>query len=266
MRVFFGIILFCGGLNLQAICQFTGGSFDGSHAILLLETFSHQFHGGSEDGSTSLELNSGTSEIYAGGDGDGHHAFEHISSTTLYVGGFGGGYDLATLSGNSVIGFTGGNGSGYILSTLFSDDIPPPFTGGQGDGYSQLTIRTLIWTGDFGTNWNDAGNWNRFIVPTSLDIAFIPNNKPNYPLLDGGYLCIGDVSCPDSVTYVARSVGIAANGRIDGTNGLRINNAGEFNVRGTLNLYDLSFPFIVFRNLEPGQLILGPGAEVTMKR
>ena len=244
MRVFFGIILFCGGLNIQAICQFAGGSFDGSVAVSLLDTFSHQFHGSSQDGSASLEYDSGKSELYAGGDGDGYHLFQQVSGAPIFVGGFGG---------------------GHILSTLISHDIPPPFTGGQGDGYSQLTIRTLIWTGDFGTNWNDPDNWNQSMIPSKLDIAFIGNGKPNYPLLDGGYLCIGDITCPDGLIYTARGIGIATNGRIDGTNGLRIGNAGEFQINGILNLYGLTAP-VVFRNLDAGQLILGSGAQMMMQR
>lgn len=201
------ILLFstaCATLVAQSNIIFLGGTGEGSSLTCVESVVSNQiFKGSIADGYTSTRIfSTSNGAIYAGGAGDGVHSERFTQSVTnaIYAGGFGDGENSARFIqsvSNAIYAGGGGDGSD---SRRFTDQINNAmFAGGIGDGFDKrnatttinnqifagatgdgadlgrfsINLPTIVWHGNFNSNWNVASNWNLNRVPTIEDQVII---------------------------------------------------------------------------------------------
>lgn len=88
-----------------------------------------------------------------------------------------------------------------------------------------------VWTGNNGTNWNDAGNWDSGIPNEFLD-ARIPTGLTNYPNVPAGMIC-KDLNVENGATVTMNNSGdLSIHGNWD-NQGIYIDNGGTINLIGT---------------------------------
>lgn len=208
--------------------------------------------------------------IYEGGDGGGYSMQSTMSGDYyLFDGGDGSGYSMQSdLSGDSYT-FEGSSGSGYsstkwvMVNNLY-------YLGGANDGYSSIQMdaqsngffeggngegyvmeekcEDFIWTGDIGTGWGVAGNWNYNIVPDLKRRAIIPAGVPSFPFVNAGIFAIGDN--PNNGAFVCGELWIQEDALLVTRINNKVENYGYILVDGTMQVKNSSSD--AFQNLGNG--------------
>ena len=173
--------------------SYTGRSTTRAVIVLLMALAScnpsalAQFTGGNADGYSQGEFEPSGS-IFNGGYQDGFGQSYYNSSGTLYRGKYHDGFEVSTF-----------NSPGSI------------HRGDTTDGYaSALFLYYHKWTGNVGTGWLVAGNWEGNVVPTEDIRVRIPGDAAHMPGVNAGTFKIGTDSGAD-YTCKALWVGEGAN-------------------------------------------------------
>jgi hypothetical protein len=102
-------------------------------------------------------------------------------------------------TGNGSYGGTG-SGANNLNATFFS----------AGAGLISINVKT--WTGNSGTNWNTAGNWNPSGVPLISDNVVIPAAPSNQPAISTAATCLNLLmSTSSALTVSSNTLTIAGN-------------------------------------------------------
>jgi hypothetical protein len=154
----------------------------------------------------------------------------------------------------------GGVGDGLALRELLRPMNTQDFYcgGGSGDGFvhynsSMLYLGLGIWTGLTNRDWNNQTNWKHSLIPGELSTATIPEDCPNYPVLNTTFSIksqFGEIKC----------------GRLDVLAGANFTSrhpveiAGELNINGTYQHIDPDTN--TFTVIEPGQVLVKSGGQL----
>ena len=172
---------------------FKGGFGDG----FAIDTASQEFLditiGGVGDGFSNSSVENFFSDFTKGDVGDGFstNSFTNNFADFCY-GGIGDGYTSKELNLEFLDFTSGGDADGFSLSSSATNDFNEVFKGGDSDGYAYDKYGHIIfWTGNEGTGWNVAGNWENGIIPNYCNPVVIPAGVPNFPAVNAGLLRIG---------------------------------------------------------------------------
>ncbi len=190
------------GLSLNDVDYFRGNMADGFHrknrSILLTPVFAGQngdgfdrwrrdvsavpmFSGLNEDGHDQM-FRDQTFLLYVGGDFDGFDDWYRMVVPFSFIrGGQGDGYWRAEEDYSNVSISKGASRDGAHLKVR-SVHYLSYYKGLDQDGYaSTATYRSFIWTGAFGSYWDDPGNWNVQATPNINSPVLIPGGLMHYP-------------------------------------------------------------------------------------
>ena len=228
-------------VNVEFLNFTKGSNGDGYTSIAVYDTFYNYTMGGSGDGFSTIDIQNQFLDFSRGGNSDG--------------------FSYVYIEDNFNLMYTGGNSDGFsIIST--QDDFNQMYKGGESDGFAYDKYgHIVLWTGNIGTGWNVAGNWENEIIPNYCNPVIIPSGVPNFPAVNSGQLRIGYYT--DEGDYRCQRI--------------KIDNGAEMTTR--VNCFVENYDLIInrgklfvknpasdaFRNLNGGIINLKPNAELIFK-
>ena len=217
------------------------------------------FKGGPGDGYADKEILDTTFIFSEGGSGDGYAAKQVLNNVLNFT--LGGTADGATeieLQNSSNKVFSGGVADGASGEQLQNQNNKV-FSGGKADGYAFFTIEHIIyWTGNVGTGWNVAGNWENEIIPNYCNPVVIPANVPNYPAINQGLFRIGYYN--NSADYNCAKIKVEAGAELTIRVSCFVENYSTINNFGTI--YVKNSALNAFQNKANAQLRLKPNSSM----
>jgi len=241
---------------------FRGGFGDGFSLDTLSEDFLDFTKGSVGDGYTSITLSSVFNDYSIGGIGDG---FSKIESQNLFLdftkGGESDGFSTLLFEDDFNSMYSGGVADGFsYVSTL--DDFNSMYSGGSADGFAYDKYGHIIfWTGNVGTSWNVADNWENGFIPSYCNPVVIPSGVPNFPAVNAGLLRIGYYK--DKGDYKCQRIKIKTGAEMTTRVNCFVENYDLIFNRGKLFVKNPAVD--AFKNLGDGIIQLKPNSEIIFK-
>ena len=179
--------------NLEFLDFTVGGIGDGFSTDSTNQEFLDFSVGGFGDGFTNSDVDIVFNDFVKGGFGDGFTTSSFTNNFADFCyGGNGDGFTNDELNTAFFDFSSGGNSDGFSFASSSTNDFNDMYKGGDSDGFAYDKYGHIIfWTGDLGTNWNVAGNWENGIIPSYCNPVVIPSAVPNFPAVNAGLLRIG---------------------------------------------------------------------------